>query len=71
MNIYCVRHKLDCYGVYVAAETRNKAKLYWAYEENEPFIDARCSAVMHDVDVESGYVTLEDGKRLGLAGEEV
>lgn len=56
MNLYWCYNRDDLYGIYVAAENRNKAKIYAMIEMDIDYIDVNVRCFKKDVEELSGRI---------------
>ena len=64
MNIYWCYEKNDYSGLYIIEETRGKAKLRFAYETGDEYINVRSQTYRKNVDERAGIIEAEDTKLL-------
>ncbi len=61
MNIYYCVNKCDCYGFYISASSRGRAKEAFCREDwDGNFLDVRTNIVKKDVDMPDCHVLNED-----------
>lgn len=64
MNIYWCYEMNEYSGLYIIEETRGKAKLRFAHETDDEYINVRSQIYRKNVNEKAGIIELEDTKLL-------